>query len=282
MERPYIVECEDAVDYFNKVSNFGRRGWIYRGHSDVSWKLKSSLHRFLEIHSKIVLKKNWYAREREIIKRFQSNSHLYLKHRPEVKDFLQWLPIMQHYGCPTRLIDFTFNPTIALYFAIREAMPNKEFCVHALHIDTIRENSFYIRTEKNESIKKLHNKRNPRPGEYSIGEGKTESDFFGVVQVRLPNEREQAQEGVFVVPSKIDIDFENWIKSAKIYHKKIDPYSFHWVKFVFNNKESAYYDIIKQITQAGMSPLRLFPGLDGVGESLKYFWFEPIKDLDFD
>src|SRR5438093_2893211 len=34
---------------------------------------------------------------------------------------LEWLALMQHYGAPTRLLDFTYSFWIALFFAFEEA-----------------------------------------------------------------------------------------------------------------------------------------------------------------
>ena len=33
---------------------------------------------------------------------------------------LEWLALMQHYGTPTRLLDFTRSPYVACYFALEE------------------------------------------------------------------------------------------------------------------------------------------------------------------
>ena len=40
-------------------------------------------------------------------------------------DKLSSLAIMQHYGAPTRLIDFTFSPHVALFFALRNGGANE-------------------------------------------------------------------------------------------------------------------------------------------------------------
>lgn len=49
------------------------------------------------------------------------SDHLFKTHP---KNTLEWLCIMQHYGVPTKLLDWTMDPMIALFFATEEL--NKE------------------------------------------------------------------------------------------------------------------------------------------------------------
>ncbi|WP_047552979.1 FRG domain-containing protein [Methylotenera sp. G11] len=83
---------------------------IYRGHANYEWELKPSIGRhFTRDWSEVV------KYEIKSLEDFKKRAVPYIKVNP--KTDIEWLCLMQHHGCPTRLLDFTSNPLIALFFA---------------------------------------------------------------------------------------------------------------------------------------------------------------------
>ena len=50
---------------------------------------------------------------------------------PGGNDYFGWLFLAQHYGVPTRLLDWSENPLVAAYFAVLDD-PNDDGCIWAL------------------------------------------------------------------------------------------------------------------------------------------------------
>jgi FRG domain len=104
------------TDFDYERYEFVSRPWIFRGHQDSTYQLEPTIERAAQGTI------DWSVLEKLVAFEFKARarSHMSASLIP-TDDPLMWLAEMQHHGIPTRLLDFTFSPFVALHFAIRNA-----------------------------------------------------------------------------------------------------------------------------------------------------------------
>lgn len=82
-----------------------RSNYVFRGLSDASYELKTSLAR---------LGKDCEKLESHLLRNFRKYSH---RDAAPGDSAWSWLAVAQHHGLPTRLMDWTYSPYVAAHFA---------------------------------------------------------------------------------------------------------------------------------------------------------------------
>lgn len=107
-----ITSLSEFINFINHTEHQHISHWFYRGHSDSNYELIPSLFRINTKESWA----HWDKIEDYIMTQFKREAFPFLKTIPSSD--IEWLTIAQHYGLPTRLLDWSTNPLIALYFAV--------------------------------------------------------------------------------------------------------------------------------------------------------------------
>jgi len=96
--------------------------YMYRGLSNAAYPLIPKIARDWHLNLELLS-----LTEKHMLEHFKIRALPHIQYLP--KTDWEWLALAQHYGMPTRLMDWTLNPLVALYFACR-GNPNNEGAVY--------------------------------------------------------------------------------------------------------------------------------------------------------
>ncbi len=238
-----IKSIQDLVKHLNKDAKDYKGSVWYRGHSKKEWKLQPGYARLQKP-----------VPETTLLKRFKQNAAFLLGQKPE--NSFDWLFLMQHYGVPTRLLDWTESPLAALYFAVEEnKYKNSDGALWLLFPSDLNKNANIEATDEKFYIPSFDD---DELNNYSIATLSQEkkSKLLPIASIATRNNpRIQAQLGVFTINHRDNTPIEN------IGDKK------HVLKYEI--PKSAKVRIYNELKVVGITKFQLFPELSSIGENLR-------------
>lgn len=249
-----------SIDHLIKSLNELPNNYIYRGHSDLSWKLQSTLERILENNYETKGKKF----EKYAIDDFKSRFHLYDKSNIQPKTKLEWLSIMQHYGVPTRMLDFTQSPYVAIYFALENIKKTDKgpFVIYAIDYRSIMKKSLDYLLGQDEKIQITYDEMYyERDKLFNITDEKA-YEVLWIVEPSVSNLRLEKQSGCFLISGNVKKTIEQILKS-EIY-SDVDNYRF----IVPNSFWDNIYILLKRMN---IDSKTIYGDLEGLSKSIKLF-----------
>jgi len=121
-----ITSLTDLIALIRDMKRESGQTLWFRGEINSAWDLIASVKR---------PPYNGIDVEKRLTNEFYVMAKNRMERSPERDDYAGWLSLMQHYGLPTRLLDWSRSPLIAAFFATYgfENQPQDDACVWALY-----------------------------------------------------------------------------------------------------------------------------------------------------
>ncbi len=235
--------------------------FIFRGHSNENYKLLPGIYR------KTGKEKTYlqWGSELGMLKHFIQEASVYINKPSD--EYTSWMEYAQHYGVPTRLLDWTTNPLVALYFTCKNNEHDGEiWIVQSRNYDRCA-------FKNNEAFREFKGATRREAVEMALKED-ISFDYPFIYTPFYVDARMSAQSSYFMVWGDKQETFEEMFADEK-YRMKLDTPSvktygdkdefLYSVKIPSSDKQS----LLHELDVMGINEKTLFPGLDGIGRYIE-------------
>lgn len=239
----HLIEELYAESWQPDIGRF-RSNYAFRGLSNMDYELTTTLIR---------LGGNYYDLEAHLLRNFVKYAQI---QKDSVYTIWDWLVLARHHGLPTRLLDWTLSPFVAMHFATADVGKYETdgviWCVdtvrsHAdlpviLQAELKREGAYVFTIEMLSNVS--HSLKN--------FDELARSDFVVFFEPPSSNERIINQFSLHSVISNARAVLPNILeKRPNTYKRIIIPHSLKW-------------EVRDKLDQANINERVMFPGLDGL------------------
>jgi len=250
----------EFVGLVDKIQLSCQNSIWYRGCGDSSYKLIPSLYRHKSIKDSV----DFAAFEHSLMIRFIQRSVPFCD--KSITEGWDSFFFMQHYGVPTRLLDWTENPFIAFYFAVMSAKykvtkKGIKFTSPASVwiLDPVAWNRYALKHESYD--KGVLSTPDEQLKGYKPAETASKINNLPVALNGIHNSsRIVAQRGVFTIFGRDKSSMEKIFERDKFPKNSL-------IKVTF--KEEFLYDMKQSILNHGITESVVFPDLDGLAREIK-------------
>lgn len=206
--------------------------------------------------------------EYDILTDFISEACRFIKNIPE-SDISAWLEVAQHFGVPTRLLDFTENPLVALYFAcigspekdasvwiLNEPAYNRKFFVQSTIMQATTSQSIVSKIVTEEIVWQDYP---PHLGNvYYI-------QYPWIYKPHYREERMNSQSSIFMLWGAVLQPITNIMNVNNYMVENQVNNADQGIICCIHIPASAKKSLLKQLDLCGVNEKFIYPGIDGVG-----------------
>ena len=254
-DRGWIKSVHEFIEsLLNLREEISDRKLWYRGHSDTKYKLLPTIGRKHEYVGNATIFS--IEQEEQLLHRFRRRIY---PHTGKALKAGEAMFIARHHGLPTRILDWTANALVGLYFAC-STKPNKAATLWAIQKFDDSDDIDAFKLSQIENEKDLFNKY--PDGNKGVKNKRTE-DAIKILHPIYDSPRIVAQDGAFTFHSNPKKAIDSY-KTALFVKKNLDICNLYKWRIRSQHKRTC----IEQLRGLGITHRTTFPDLDGIAKSL--------------